>query len=111
MDGVDQWARLTDSSMPIAREEMLYNLVLPIDYLDLGLWGGIDTWPPISAIRVGDWKYIWRAYGFAGWGIPAEQGPDVPGEPSEVSNALYNLATDPLEMENLVETEHEIAAD
>jgi len=110
LDGVDHWARLTDSSAPHAREEMLYNMFLPIDTLNLGIWGDIDAWPPIAALRVGDYKYIWRQYGFAGWGVPAEQGGDEESEPSEVLHQLFNLKTDPMEMENLVDSEPEIAA-
>ena len=71
---------------------------------------GLDAWPPVSAIRVGDWKYIWRSLGFAGWKIPAEQGGEQGGGfPSDVQNQLFNLASDPLEKENLVDVEPEIA--
>ena len=66
LDGVDQWERMKDPSVPEPREEMLYNLFVPGNNL-YGVWDGIDSWPPISAIRVGNWKYIWRAYGFGGW--------------------------------------------
>ena len=109
LDGVDQWERLKDSSKPEPREEMLYNMFLPSDDI-YGVWNGIDSWPPISAIRVGDWKYIWRAYGFSGWSTPAEQGPDNdPGVPEEVTHQLFNLAADPAERENLAELEPDIA--
>ena len=88
---------------------MLYNLYVPGNDL-YGVWDGIDSWPPISAIRVGNWKYIWRAYGFGGWSSPAEQGADTEHSvPVEVKHQLYYLASDPAEEENLAEVEPEIA--
>ena len=108
VDGVDQWEKIKDSSLPEPRQEMLYNLFVPSSDF-YGVWSEIDSWPPISAIRVGDWKYIWRAYGFDGWSIPAEQGTYEPGVPAEVRHQLYNLASDPLEKENLSEIEPEMA--
>ena len=109
VDGVDQWEKMKNSSLPEPRQEMLYNLYIPPKDV-YGVWDAIDSWPPISAIRVGDWKYIWRAYGFDGWSTPAEQGTDdEPGVPKEVKHQLYNLASDPLEKENLAEVEPEIA--
>ena len=76
IDGVDQWEKIKDPSLPNPRQEMLYNLFLPVGNSYLGIWDELDTWPPFAAIRVGDWKYIWREYGFDGWSVPSEQGPD-----------------------------------
>ena len=109
IDGVDQWEKIKDPSLPNPRQEMLYNHFLPVGNSYLGIWDELDTWPPFAAIRVGDWKYIWREYGFDGWSVPSEQGPDEPGVPVEVRHQLYNLASDPLEKENLSEVEPEMA--
>jgi len=102
LDGVDQWAGFLDPSLPRPRQEMIYN----IHYK-----AGNDEMP-VSAIRMGDWKYIWRATGFNGWMEPPEQEGKLnkkwskqysQGTNNEVHNALFNLATDPLEKENLSE--------
>ena len=70
---------------------------------------------------MGDWKYIWRATGFNGWTPPPEQGKvDNNGnedrkvesgeDNEEITDALFNLNNDPLEKENLAETETQLAA-
>ena len=107
IDGVDQWEKMKESSLPDPRQEMLYDLMIPSYNIDVGIT--IDSWPPISAIRVGDWKYIWRTFGYDGWMVPAEQGAAEVGVPVEVKHQLYNIAFDPLEKENLAEVETEMA--
>ena len=104
IDGVDQWEKMKDSSLPEPRKEMLYNLRVR----DMTRFG-LDSWPPLSAIRVGDWKYIWRNFGYDGWMVPPEQGDAEPSEPVDLKHQLYNLALDPLEEDNLADIEPEVA--
>jgi len=105
LDGLDQWTPLQNASLPSPRTEMIYNIFYP--YWDLS--GG----PPLAAIRVGDWKYIHRTVGYAGWEEAPETGHNkTEGDPNEdISNVLYNIATDPEEKENLYDTETEVVDD
>jgi arylsulfatase A-like enzyme len=93
---VDQWAELVDPKLSRPRQEMVYN----IHYKE-------NDAPPVSAIRIGDWKYIWRAHGDHGWHVPPEQGGRKTNSHLKANNdirqVLYNLATDPLEKEDLSE--------
>ena len=106
LDGLDQWAQLQDASLESPRKEMIYNIFYPNRP---PITGG----PPISAIRVGDWKYIHRTIGYSGWaeapesGVKNEQFRDI----TDTRNMLFNLATDPEEKENLFDVEPEVAAD
>jgi arylsulfatase A len=50
----------------------------------------------VFSIRSGPWKLIHESLGSGGW-PPPEGGAPVPGSPGQ----LYNLATDPAELENL----------
>ena len=105
LDGIDQWATLKDLSMEPVREEMVYNIFYPT----WDLSGG----PPISALRQGDWKFLRRTVGFAGWGEAPEQSNSTnpePGDVDDLQNQLFNLAIDPEERENLAEIETERAA-
>ena len=54
-----------------------------------------------------------RTVGYAGWEEAPESGKKKPENAAieDIQNALYNLATDPEEKENLFETEPEVAAD
>ena len=100
LDGIDQWATLKDLSMEPVREEMVYNIFYPT----WDLSGG----PPISALRQGDWKFLRRTVGFAGWGEAPEQSNSTnpePGDVEDLQNQLFNLALDPEERENLAEIE------
>ena len=105
LDGVDQWDQLVDPGLASPRTEMIYNIFIP-NFPEYNITGG----PPISAIRVGDWKYIHRTMGYAGWAEAPEGGgkndqfPDM----EDVRDALYNVATDPEEREDLHEVEPEV---
>jgi arylsulfatase B len=58
VDGMSHWKALVNKSSSWSRSEILYN----IDNFRS------DHETPISAIRVGDWKYIWREKGsWQGW--------------------------------------------
>jgi len=105
LDGLDQWSQLQDGSLASPRNEMIYNIFNP----DWDLTGG----PPIAAIRVGDWKFIMRTVGYAGWEEAPESGKKKLEDAAieDIQNALYNIATDPEEKENLFETEPQVAAD
>ena len=107
LDGLSMWDRLRDPSLPSPRTEMVYNInLMPPRRLP-----GVDQWPPIAALRQGDWKYVWRTYGYDGWARPAEMGLEAPyPPPADVRHKLYNLAVDPLEEEDLSEDFPEVAA-
>ena len=62
-----------------------------------------------GAIRLGKWKYIWRAIGSDGWTPPPEYVEVSHDEENQkiTKHALLNLNDDPLEKENLVEIEIE----
>ena len=75
-----------------------------------------DMTAPEAAIRRGDWKYVGRAGGWAGWHpCPPEMRchalntSATPQAAADVRHALYNLATDPSERRNLVDQEPAIA--
>jgi len=106
LDGIDQWAALKNPSMESVRHEMVYNIFYPT----WDLSGG----PPVSALRQGDWKFLRRTVGFAGWGEAPEQSnitDSEPGEVEDVREQLFNLSVDPEERENLAEVETERAAE
>jgi len=106
LDGLDQWHQLQDQSLPSPRTEMIYNIFYP-NFPEYNITGG----PPIAAIRVGDWKYIHRTMGYAGWAEApetGEKGAELP-DYDDIRNVLYNIATDPEEKENLIETEPDVA--
>ena len=106
LDGIDQWATLKDLSMEAVRHEMVYNIFYPT----WDLSGG----PPVSALRQGDWKFLRRTVGFAGWGEAPEHSNSTDTEPGNVDDLrdqLFNLSNDPEERENLVEVESERAAE
>ena len=90
------------------RTEKIYNIFYP-NFPEYNITGG----PPISAIRVGDWKYIHRTLGYGGWAeAPENDGKNTQlPEYDDTRNALFNIATDPEEKENLFETESEVAAE
>ena len=86
---------------------MVYNIKTEKDH----------PYSPTSAIRVGDWKYLWRVTGDDTWQEPPEA-MDVPqtkpysfDQSSQIAhtNQLFNLADDPLEKENLAYVEVERA--
>ena len=87
---------------------MIYNIFYP-NFPEYNITGG----PALAAIRVGDWKYIHRTMGYSGWaeapesGVKNQQFPDF----EDIRDALYNLATDPEERENLFDVEPVVAAD
>ena len=62
MDGISEWAGITDSFDDWKRSEMVYDMIT-YKYKDT----------PVSAIRIGDWKYLWRVTGFDGWEKPQER--------------------------------------
>ena len=72
---------------------------------------------PEAAIRVGDWKYLWRVTGDDSWQEPPEIGTTqdndlkVDNLDREIShtNQLFNLADDPTEKINLAHVEQERA--
>jgi len=114
LDGLDQWAAL-NSSLPGPRQELLYNIFYPVWDLAQG--------PPISALRQGDWKYIRRTVGYAGWEEAPEnvntpkasksfpiRGSNPPPEvlAEDTRDQLFNLALDPEERQNLAEVEPEV---
>jgi len=104
LDGLDQWAPLQDASLSSPRTEMIYNIFYPNwDRPQIGR-------PPIAAIRVGDWKYIHRTVGYAGWEEAPETGTNkTQGGPSEnIMSVLFNIANDPEEKENLYDIETEV---
>jgi len=107
MDGLGEWKGLLDSSENWMRNEMVYNIKTEKDH----------PYSPTSAIRVGDWKYLWRVTGDDTWQEPPEA-MDVPqakpcssDQSSQIAhtNQLFNLAEDPLEKENLAYVEVERA--
>ena len=58
IDGVSHWSALLNETSDWSRTELLYNIDIH----------KTDRDSPISAIRVGDWKYIWRETGsWPGW--------------------------------------------
>jgi len=106
MDGVAEWKGLVDSSHEWERDEMVYNIKTEEDHPN----------SPTSAIRVGDWKYLWRVTGDDTWEKPPEgretgQTTNSPTSQSSQShtNQLFNLADDPLEEMNLANVEVEKA--
>ena len=63
LDGVNQWDALRDESVPWPRGSMIYN----IDDITK------KNPEPVAAIRVDNWKYIWRETGaWNGWFFPPE---------------------------------------
>ena len=76
---VDQWARLRDPGLAGPRREILYNICRPsvcLPYLQKVVGHEeLPEDPPIGAIRVGDWKYVWRTVGFDGWERALNQAP------------------------------------
>ena len=63
LDGINQWKALQDKSVPWPRHSIIYN----IDDITK------KTPNPVSAIRVDNWKYIWRETGaWNGWYFPPE---------------------------------------
>ena len=67
LDGINMWDRLRDPSIPsprsgtgghispamfVYRTEMVYN----INLVPTWVLPGVDHWPPIAALRQGDWK-------------------------------------------------------
>ena len=75
-----------------------------------------DMTAPEAAIRMGDWKYVGRAGGWAGWHpCPPEMRCQALNTTAsteaaaDVRHALYNLAADPSERMNLVDQEPAIA--
>jgi len=107
MDGVGEWKGLVDSSKDWARDEMVYNIKTDEDH----------PWNPVSAIRVGDWKYLWRVTGDDTWEKPPEGTvenhieirPSARSTQISHTNQLFNLAEDPLEEVNLAYVEPERA--
>ena len=92
--------------MESVRHEMVYNIFYPT----WDLSGG----PPVSALRQGDWKFLRRTVGFAGWCEAPEQSNSTnpePGEVEDLRDQLFNLATDPEERENLADVETGRAAE
>ena len=64
--------------------------------------------------RRGDWKYIMRTVGYAGWTpCPPEVCPNstVTHGIADVKNVLYNVMEDPSETVNLADTEPAIVED
>jgi len=107
IDGMGEWKGLVDSSKDWARNEMVYNIKTDEDH----------PWNPVSAIRVGDWKYLWRVTGDDTWEKPPEGRdenhiefhPHARATQISHTNQLFNLAEDPLEEENLAYAEPERA--
>ena len=97
MDGVSEWAGLVDSSdvWGRGRDERVYNIMTEDDH----------PYIPEAAIRVGDWKYLWRVTGDDSWQEPPEIGTTqdndlkVDNLDRKIShtNQLFNLAEDPTE--------------
>ena len=87
---------------------MIYNIFYP-NFPEYNITGG----PALAAIRVGDWKYIHRTMGYSGWAEAPESGAKNQQFPDfeDIRDALYNLATDPEERENLFDVEPVVAAD
>jgi len=102
IDGLDQWQQLQDASLESPRNEMIYNIFVP-NYPEYNITGG----PAIGAIRIGDWKYVHRTIGFSGWVEAPEHGGKSGQFPDyeDARNALFNLANDPEERENLFDVE------
>jgi len=105
LDGLNQWDQLRDPSLPSPRTEMIYNIFVP-NFPEYNITGG----PPVSAIRMNEWKYIHRTMGYAGWTLPPEGGIETQQFPDmeDVREALYNIDTDPEEREDLAEVYPEI---
>ena len=107
MDGVGEWKGLLDSSEAWVRNEMVYNIKTEKDHPN----------NPISAIRVGDWKYLWRVTREDTWEKPPEArnihqtkpGSSDQSSPVAHTNQLFNLAKDPHEKDNLAFVEVERA--
>ena len=102
IDGISEWIGLSDNLKDWKRNEIVYDIrTTPT--------GGF----PVSAIRIGDWKYLWHVTGFDGW----EKPPEGTNSSSHVmisndfshTNQLFNLAEDPLEKNNLADIEPERA--
>ena len=115
LDGVNQWNALKNISAPWPRNSMIYN----IDDITK------SKPEPISAIRVDDWKFIWKESGaWNGWYFPPEQKMSshsrdawdgllhrhtgyFPSRNStgkkrqNVYNMLFDLSSDPSEKHNL----------
>jgi len=105
MDGVAEWRGLVDSSEDWVRHEMVYNIKTEEDH----------PHSPTAAIRVGDWKFLWRVTD-ASWEKPpegrdAEDPTPCPSDKSRpaLTKQLFNLAEDPLEETNLADIEVERA--
>ena len=107
MDGVSEWKGLVDSSEEWVRNEMVYNIKTDDDH----------PYNPVSAIRVGDWKYLWRVTGDDTWQKPPEGREEgikqvTPSDSLNIishTNQLFNLVEDPLEEINLAYVEPERA--
>lgn len=106
LDGVNEWEALTNSTDIWNREEMVYNIKTLDDH----------PYSPVAAIRVGDWKYLWRVTGDDTWEKPPEGRqngeafhPSKESSNTAHTNQLFNLAEDPLEEENLAYIEEERA--
>ena len=78
LDGLDLWPRLRDPLQVSPRQEMLYNIQI---FQPSFLPHPNSPWPPVAALRQGDWKYIWRTFGYNGWSLPAEMGDSIPYPP------------------------------
>ena len=93
---------------------MVYNIFFP-NYPEYNLTGG----PAISAIRSGDWKYVRRTVGYAGWDEPPatstnDNYPQMDQFPEwivDFRDGLFNVVSDPEERENLIEIETVIATE
>ena len=62
IDGFGEWKGLTNTSDEWARNEMVYNIATDEEH----------PYSPVSAIRIGDWKYLWRVTGDDTWQKPPE---------------------------------------
>ena len=108
LDGLNQWPQLLEPALAGDREEMIYNIFYPVFELQPSEAG------PIAAIRRGDWKYIRRTVGWAGWTpCPPEACSNYTVTPGvdDVQDVLYNLAEDPSETVDLAMAEPGVAAD
>ena len=112
VDGVNHWESLINPRIPWARKTMIYNIGEVTE----------KNHVPVAAIRVENWKYVWREVGhWKGWYLPAERrlgnesqhwkdfhfnefrrGWEANKDPHKpVGNLLFDLSTDPFEKVNL----------